>query len=264
MVTLTQLSDILYSAERGAAGEPGVRALILLGDRYTIVFDTLYSPRDMALPLDLAGRRRRPLLVVNSHADYDHAWGNAAFPGVPIIGHTLCRERLLSEGAMLLEKQREDPAEYATARLCPPDITFHESLSIDAGGFTVSLHYLPGHMRDCIVAHIPEHGMLLAGDCAEVPIPLLGDGPLDAWIAALRSWAEHSGVRTVIPSHGAISGPELLTRNAEYLESLATGRAGDWQPDPGAPAFYREAHIRNVERAVALAGRSGPDPATSS
>ncbi|HWE62478.1 MAG TPA: MBL fold metallo-hydrolase, partial [Chloroflexota bacterium] len=182
------------------------------------------------------------------------AWGNNAFPDAPLIGHILCRERLLREGDALLEKQREDPERYADVRLCPPDLTFDRGMAIDAGGFTVALHHLPGHTRDCIVAHVPEHDLLLAGDCAEEPIPLLYHGPLDRWIAALRSWDDPARVRTVIPSHGPVSGRDLLTRNADYLASLLAGRAGGWQPAPDTPAFYRDAHAHNLQRAATLLG----------
>lgn len=252
---LDRLNEIIYTVERGAPDEPSVRGAVILGERYTIVFDTLYSPRDMVPVLALAGGRRRPILVINSHADYDHAWGNAAFPGVPIIGHAACRERLLVEGDALLEKQREDPEEYATSSLVPPDLVFTDTMRIDAGGFTVVLHHLPGHTRDCLVAHIPEHRLLLAGDCAETPIPLLNDGPLDGWIAALRGWADPALVETVVSSHGPISGIALLRRNADYLESLRHGNPDEAAPGAEAPPFYREAHRRNVARAAALRGR---------
>lgn len=252
MTRLVQLAEILYAAELGAADDPSVRALVLLGERYTVVFDTLYAPRDMAPVLALASERRQPLLVVNSHADYDHAWGNCAFPGAPIVGHRATRERLLAEGHVLLAKQREDPERYAGVRLCPPDIVFDRSMAIDAGGFTLALHHVPGHTRDCIVAHVPEQRLLLGGDCVEDPIPLLNDGPLDAWIAALRDWDDPARVETVIPAHGPVSGRDLLARNAAYLQSLLDGRADGWQPSAATPAFYRDAHADNVRRAAEL------------
>jgi glyoxylase-like metal-dependent hydrolase (beta-lactamase superfamily II) len=229
-----------------------VRALVVLGERYTVVFDSLYGPRDMAPVLALAGERRRPVLVVNSHADYDHAWGNCAFPGAPIIGHVATRERLLAEGDVLLEKQREDWNRYADVRIVPPDIVFDDHMAIDVGGCTLALLHLPGHTRDCIVAHLPERGMLFGGDCVEVPIPLLYDGPLASWIAALRAWEGSAQVQTVIPAHGPVSGRELLAHNAAYLQSLQEGRGDGWQPSDETPEFYRDAHARNVRRAAEL------------
>jgi glyoxylase-like metal-dependent hydrolase (beta-lactamase superfamily II) len=253
-VALRPLADWVVNVERDAPGEPGVRSTVLLGERYTVVFDTLYSPRDMAPVSELADRRRRPVLVVNSHADYDHVWGNGAFPLASIVGHEACRERFLDDGDVAATLRRllpESPEEYSLVVLRPPDVTFSERLAIDAGGFSIVLHHLPGHKRDCIVAHVPEHGLLLGGDTIEDPIPLLDDGPLGAWSAALRAWAARTDVHTVIPSHGPVSGTELLVRNADYLDSLRDGPAG-WEPPPDAAPFYERAHARNVRRAADL------------
>ena len=251
-VTLQPLSDRVVNAEHEVDGEVGVRCTVLLGDRYTIVFDTLYSQRDMREVGTLVEKRRRPVIVVNSHADDDHAWGNAAFPLAPIIGHRLCRERFVVGDELtsqLLRRRQENPEEFGDVELRPPDVTFDTALSLDAGGFAVELHHLPGHKRDCIVAHLPELGILLGGDTVETPIPLLVDGPLLAWADSLRAWASRDDVNTVVASHGPISDSGLLLRNADYLESLAAGRSDGWVPAPGTPDFYEEAHRRNVARA---------------
>ena len=49
---------------------------------------------------EIAGRE---VLVVNSHADWDHPWGNNYFTGerrATIIGHELCRARMQSQEAL--------------------------------------------------------------------------------------------------------------------------------------------------------------------
>src|SRR5881394_1370086 len=60
-----------------------VDAYVLLAERYVLICDTLLCPEDMATMLDavhgeLNGRK---VLVVNSHADWDHTWGNCYFAG---------------------------------------------------------------------------------------------------------------------------------------------------------------------------------------
>jgi glyoxylase-like metal-dependent hydrolase (beta-lactamase superfamily II) len=254
-VTLTRLSEFVVNADRGAPGEPNVRSTVLLGERYTIVFDTLYGPLDMTSVCTLVEERRRPLIVINSHADDDHVLGNGAFPMAPIVGHQQCRDRFLDPddvAAQLRKRSRENPEEFGSVVLRAPDIAFTGSLVLDAGGFTVALHHVPGHKRDCIVAHVPEHGLLLGGDCVEDPLPLLEDGPLGAWSTALRTWAARPDVETVIPSHGPVSGPGLLIRNADYLDGLAGVRADTWQGGPGDSRFYVKAHTRNQARAAQL------------
>ena len=58
-----------------------VETFVLTTQRYLIVVDSGTTPAVSAaivemVKCDLAGRR---LLVVNTHADYDHSWGNATF-----------------------------------------------------------------------------------------------------------------------------------------------------------------------------------------
>ncbi len=109
-----------------------VDTFAVVTERSVILIDTASLPEVSAgivelLRPALAGRR---LLVVNTHADYDHAWGNATFAPdgsfpATIIGHELARERLLGEESRrkLAEKTAEDAA-FASVRLVPPTLTF--------------------------------------------------------------------------------------------------------------------------------------------
>lgn len=248
--------DIL-SVERNFPDEPGVRSMLLLGERYTVVFDTMYSPTDMLEAAAIAHERGRPILVVDTHADGDHALGNAAFPGVPIIAHELTRQRLATSGDRLAAYKAARPLEFATSSLVLPTITFDKELWIDLGGMRLHLVFLPGHRIDTIVGHIPERQLLLAADCAEDPIPILGSGPIAPWAAALRGWAADPGVATVIPAHGPITDRRLLLANAAYLEGLDAGRLDGWQPGPDALPFYSIHHAKNVEKAQELRAAGG-------
>lgn len=254
-VQITHLTPRIVLAERDAPGEPNVRSTVLLGARFTIVFDTLYSPSDMDGVVDIAQERGNRVLVVNSHADDDHVWGNGAFGSAIFVGHALTRQRFLDPDdvdASLRRRLPENPDQYGTVILRAPDITFTEMMTIDAGDFTMDLYPLPGHRKDCILAHIPQLGVLLGGDTIEDPIPLLDDGPLEQWSRELRAWAERTDVEIVIPSHGPVTDARLLRHNADYLDSLAAGRDDGWRPEPGTPRFYIDAHTRNVARAREL------------
>ena len=246
-VTVTELQPGIYLASRPLGQTSVVRAALLLGERRAVVIDTLLCPEDMApLQVLLAGHGR-PVIVVNTHADWDHCWGNAAFPGVPIAGHRLCRERILSPDQTTLEKLKaEDPVRYANVALIAPDLTFETSMTIDLGGLTLELHHLPGHTPDCLLAYVPERRLLYMGDCAEDPFPLLNfplldSGPLDGWIAGLQSWAARD-VETVVPAHRRVGGVELLHENAAYLEAV---RRGDPYPAhyPSADAPLHEENL---------------------
>jgi glyoxylase-like metal-dependent hydrolase (beta-lactamase superfamily II) len=252
-IHLTEHAPGIYLAERslggGDEGDISVRALLLLGEALSIVLDTLVCPSDMRPFAALIRQRGRPLVVVNSHADWDHAWGNAAFPGALIVGQRHCRERLLGaeERATLQQKRAAQPQLFADVELVAPQIGFESRLDLHAGSFSVELHHLPGHSADSLVAYLPERGLLFAADCAEWPIPLLGSGPALPWAAALRRWAALDGLHTVIPAHGPLSGPELLLANAGYLEQLANNPERPWQLPAGADPWYLTgAHPENV------------------
>src|SRR5690242_14958747 len=58
---------------------PLVDAFIVVTARYVVLVDTLINPRTARMQLALARehlRAGRALLVVNTHADWDHCWGN--------------------------------------------------------------------------------------------------------------------------------------------------------------------------------------------
>jgi glyoxylase-like metal-dependent hydrolase (beta-lactamase superfamily II) len=212
-----QLETIQPGLELLTRAMPGstypVAAVKLTGTALTTVIDTLIRPADMA-PFGQTD------LVIYTHADWDHCWGTAAFPGAPIIGHQLTRERMLSAEAAegLAKCKAAQPAEFEGSAIIPPQITFAETMQVDLGGFHLQLHHLPGHCSDAILLYLPDHELILAGDTVEVPVPYLNEfGQIQEWATGLRRW-ERSGVKRVIPSHGRPGGSELLTQTATYIE----------------------------------------------
>lgn len=223
-----------------------VRGVLLVGKTGAVVWDTLSHPRDMAPWLPLIADRE--LTIVYSHADWDHIWGTAGLPSARarIIAHALATDRFQTDvPATLAGMRAAQPGKWDDVVLIPPTENFDRELRIDLGATQLTLHHLPGHTLDCIVGFVPEHGVLLAGDTAETPCPVVPpDSPLTAWIAALRQWADDERVVTVIPAHGAIGGREILRQNAAYLEGILTGRP--IQPDGTMTEFYRKTHESNV------------------
>lgn len=223
-----------------------VRGALLVTGTHALVWDTLSRPRDMTAFLPFIPDRE--LLVVYSHADWDHIWGTAGLPyqGARIIAHERAGERFRTDvPRVLAEKQAAEPGRWDTVALVAPTESFDSERAIELGAMTLQVHYLPGHTPDCIVGFIPERGVLLAGDTVETPCPVVpGDSPLTEWISGLRRWADDPHVRTVVPAHGPVGGRELLTQNIAYLESIAGGKAID--PPGPLTDFYRNTHRQNV------------------
>lgn len=209
-----------------------VTTYAVVSERYLVLIDTLVSPaaaQFMVEHMAAALAAGRQLLVINTHADWDHSWGNALFVGptarypAPIIAHRLCRERILA-GAWreyLLEQQAREPAIYGEVRLEPPTITFDGALTIDGGDLTFELIHTPGHKPDHVSIFIPELRTLFPGDAAEDPLPLVyaaADVPL------LRASFERLLAlqpQTVLYHHalGSIR-PDVLHQNIAYFDAI--------------------------------------------
>jgi glyoxylase-like metal-dependent hydrolase (beta-lactamase superfamily II) len=222
-----------------------VRGVLIAGDSRAAVWDTLSHPLDMSPVASLAGDR--DLVVVYSHADWDHVWGTAGLGAhvSTIVAHRRCLERFAADVPNALhEKQRAEPGRWDAVELVPPAVVFDDRHTIDLGGLTLELFHLPGHTPDEIVGFVPERGLLLMGDAAETPFPVVpADAPLDGWIAELQRWADDPRVRVVMPAHGAIGGREVLRQDIDYLTALRDGRP--FCPAGPLPPFYRETHAAN-------------------
>ena len=223
-----------------------VRGVVLVWEAKALVWDTLSRPADMEPVRPLV--KGREVVVVYSHADWDHAWGTAGLPDVTdVVAHRVAAERLAREGEdELLAKRHESPGVYDDVRIVLPTVTFAEDHEIELdAGTTLQLRSLRGHTPDSVVGLLPELGILLAGDAVETPLPLLNEGsPVREWIAGLERWASESHVELVVPAHGEVGGRDVLRRTAGYLHNLLAGVTEP--PAGGLDAFYQDAHERNV------------------
>ncbi|MDQ2902213.1 MAG: MBL fold metallo-hydrolase [Ktedonobacteraceae bacterium] len=203
-----------------------VDAYLVVSERYIVVLDTLLCPEDVAFMMqtvstNLAGRQ---VLVINSHADWDHSWGNAYFTGeraAPIIAHDHCLLRMQSEEARAgLTEYQERYAIFHSVVLVPPTVTFEQQLTIHGGDLTIELLATPGHHPDQIAAWLPELRLLLAFDAAEMPLPLIENAacaPL--MFASLERMIALQPLR-VLCSHGKTTSPEQLQANLAYVREI--------------------------------------------
>ena len=205
-----------------------VNAFVVRAQRFVVLIDTMSTPQLCQAVLDRIGSELtdRPLIVVNTHADWDHVWGNAAVAGrAPIIAHEAALHRLRSpEAAATLKTKTVEETRFADVRLVEPTVTFSESLLLHGGDLTLELLPTPGHTPDHIAVWIPQLRLCLAGDAAEDPLPEVTN-PIPTDLSALRESLQRMlelEPATVLPSHGDTTDPGLLTRNIEYFSALTT------------------------------------------
>ncbi len=227
-----------------------VQCFVILTARFTVVVDTMLNPATALKMLRLAGAHRpngRRLLVINTHADFDHSWGNQLFgPGAmyeaPIIGQHLCAERFRSLRAAeyLLQMQREEPAHFSGVTLTAPNFLFSERLTIDGGDLTLELMHTPGHTPDHVSLYIPQIATLLAGDAAELPFPFAQEAASLMEMRASLARLAALGAEQALYCHAPAScGPRLLQDNIAYFDyleqccrqALANGAPADPEPE---------------------------------
>jgi glyoxylase-like metal-dependent hydrolase (beta-lactamase superfamily II) len=214
-----------------AANGDLVNVFVLLTERYVILIDTLINPATANALATFAQLLlpSRQLLVINTHSDWDHAWGNQLFAGpnaphpAPIIAHVECATQFDSPEAFstLTQMQKEAPSIFDDVRLTKPTLTFSKHLAIDGGDLTLNLFPTPGHTPDHIAIYIPEISTLLAGDAAEFPYPFACD---DTTLPTLRaSLAKMAGLNaaTALYCHAPPTiGPQLIHDNIAYFDAL--------------------------------------------
>src|SRR4051812_36043659 len=186
--------------------------------RLLVVVDTMSTPADArllraAIEPDLEGRT---LVVVDTHADYDHAWGNQVFADAPIIGHAVCGARLRGAAAFedLERWKAEMPGRFDEVEPTPPSILFGDAgLVLDGGDLTIELIPTPGHTDDHASLYLPELDLVLAGDAAEVPFPHVHSLAGLRRAGAAPERVQTPRARHVLPCPGGPPGPGGLGGN---------------------------------------------------
>ena len=209
-----------------------VDTFIVVTARYVVLVDTLINAATARAMLGYARPYlvdHRQLLVINTHADYDHAWGNQIFVAphgeqpAPIVATRLCAQQLQSADtiAALQERQAQEPAIFGDVVLTPPTLLFDDRFLIDGGDLTLLLFATPGHTPDHISIYIPEIATLLAADGAEWPFPMARTvHGLSAMRQSLTQMAALH-LQTVLYCHAPVTmGPDLLQQNIAYFDAL--------------------------------------------
>ena len=214
-----------------AANADLIQVFMVVTARYVVLIDTLLNPTTARALVEQARPYlvSRQLLVINTHADWDHAWGNQYFAGptarqpAPIIAHDAARTRFHSpdDHATLRKMRRARPDIFSDVVITQPTLTFTSELWLDGGDLTLYLFPTPGHSPDHIAIFIPEIRTLFAGDAAEIPFPIIHRASdLPAVRASLRAMADLYP-RAAFYCHAPPDvGPQLLQDNLAYYQAL--------------------------------------------
>jgi glyoxylase-like metal-dependent hydrolase (beta-lactamase superfamily II) len=190
--------DISVCVVRGAGG--------------LLVVDTRSSPQQAdEIRTHLRELGSDPVVaVVNTHAHFDHSFGNQRFRQVPIYGHERVPAHLREYEEPMLAAwvaRREEPVEeWAAVEITPPTVLVGDRHRLVVGDRSVDLFHLGrGHTDNDLVLHVPDADAWLVGDLVEESgPPMYGSGcyPLE-WPATCAALAERVGATAVVvPGHG--------------------------------------------------------------
>jgi glyoxylase-like metal-dependent hydrolase (beta-lactamase superfamily II) len=215
---------------------------VIMGAKRVFVLDTFLGPDSMEIvkqAIKDEGYGDRPIVVFNSHGDYDHYWGNAAFDTALIISHEECRNRIITESEEALKaNQKQKKGEVI---ITPPALVFSERLSFPEDGLT--FFHTPGHTTDSTSCYDEVDKVLFVGDNVETPLPYVYNTDIAQFYNTLKSYLECDWDAMIASHAHPLHDKILLERNIEYLEKLQ-----DWSTDLlTLPEDEMHMHFHNIK-----------------
>ena len=192
---------------------------VINGDKHIFVCDTYLGPEAMeAVILHIKQNfKKKPIVIFNSHYDFDHHWGNCAFDSKMILAHRLCRDLIEENGEADLETQKKWLK--GDVKIILPDTTFEEEYNFEDED--VYFFHSPGHTEDSSSCYDKRDKILFVGDNIEKPIPYIRSDleGVRRYIDTLKKYQSYE-YDILIPGHGPISDNTLLETNLSYLDKF--------------------------------------------
>ena len=236
---LHDLGDGVFAYLQPDGGWGWSNAGLVTSDGASLLVDTLFDlhlTREMLDAMDHVTASHPISVAVNTHGDPDHTYGNELLPeGIEIWASTTSRDAFLRSspeqvGGLFRSRELGDEwTRFARTRfgtfdfegitLRPPTRTFDGRAEIRVGSRAVSLLELgPGHTEGDTVVHVPDSGVILAGDLVFAnDTPLVWAGPIESWLSALDRILALKP-RCIVPGHGPVTDDGGVRDLAHYLQ----------------------------------------------
>lgn len=208
----------------------------------TLLVDTLF---DLKLTREMLDGYRKAVprantidVLVNTHANGDHTFGNQLVRGARIIASKACAEEMSErrpeERSKVAREWREHGAmgrwihdiygprfDFEGIVYTPPTETFERELIVHVGAKEVRLVCVgPAHTRGDVLVHVPAERTVFTGDILfNGGYPAVWAGPVSNWISAcdaMLGW----DVETIVPGHGPITDKQGVRAMKHYLEYI--------------------------------------------
>jgi glyoxylase-like metal-dependent hydrolase (beta-lactamase superfamily II) len=205
----------------------------------TLLVDTLFDLRLTAEMLaamrDAVPSAARIDVLVNTHANGDHCYGNELVRGAAIVASEACAKEFgevppevlaqlvanadaLGPVAADFVRRAFGPFEFAGITLTPPTETFSGESLRQVGAKDVHLLEVgPAHTRGDVLVYVPADRTVFTGDIVFANAhPIIWAGPVANWVRACDAILGME-VETVVPGHGPLCGPETVAELRGYL-----------------------------------------------
>jgi cyclase len=205
-----------------------------------LLIDTLF---DLKLTQEMLDTMRRAIpaaahigMVVNTHANGDHCYGNQLVTGAEIIASARTAAEMVAgispaRFAALLARAPEmgqlgafvsrafGPFDFANITLTPPTKTFYGELALKVRDkFVYLLEVGPAHTRGDTLVYVPGDRVIFTGDILFIGgHPIAWAGPISNWIRACDRILALDVV-TIVPGHGPITDKHGVAAVKDYLE----------------------------------------------
>ncbi len=227
-----------YLQPNGSCGWSNA-GLIVNGEASLLV-DTLF---DLKLTQEMLDTMRRSVraaahidMLVNTHANGDHCYGNELVADARIIASTRTTQQMLTETPpaqlALMMKQAPSmgqlevfieycfaPFEFDNITLTPPKETFERTFNLKVGDKEVHLIEVgPAHTLGDTLVYVPSDHVVFTADILFIGgHPIAWSGPVSNWIRACERILTLD-VETIVPGHGPITDKQGVTQFQSYLE----------------------------------------------
>ena len=238
---LQQVADQTWAYVQRDGGWGWSNAGLVVDGDASLLVDTLFDLQLTAAMLDamraVTPAAERMDVVVNTHANGDHCYGNQLVAGADIVASRRSAEEMAEvPPSTLAAFVAAAPGlglagEYLSAifggftfdgiEVVPPSRTFDGSLSLRVGDRAVDLHELgPAHTAGDVIVHVPDAGVVFTGDLVfHGGHPIVWAGPVQRWLDACdRLLALDADI--VVPGHGAVAGRDAVETQRRYFEWL--------------------------------------------
>ncbi|MCL2854814.1 MAG: MBL fold metallo-hydrolase [Defluviitaleaceae bacterium] len=158
-----KITDRTYELTVKESHEATVNLALICGDKHNFLIDTGVGANSPLPLLEIVKGCPKPLIVINTHGDWDHVYGNCAFESGLIIAHSLARKKI--------DQGWEEAAKWVLEKGCItdgavrktlPNVTFEDVMYFPEDGLT--LLHTPFHTECCISIYDSVDKILHIGD----------------------------------------------------------------------------------------------------